>query len=92
MVHGFSEESVDFSVLGFPRTVNKVLLVGELAGTCNSIFSIVIFVIYILCDINSIYLQNIYIICRRFLTYFFFQRISAQVLSMFSVEVETSML
>ena len=29
MVHGFSEESVDFSVLGFPRTLNKVLLVGE---------------------------------------------------------------
>ena len=49
----------------------------DIAGTCNSIFNIVILVVYILCDINSIYLQNIYIYCRRFLTYFFPENIGS---------------
>ena len=38
MVHGFSEESVNFSVLGFPRTVNKVLLVGERLSITSAFF------------------------------------------------------
>ena len=64
----------------------------DIAGTCSAIFVIVFLVVYILCDLISIYLQNIYFVSRRFLTYFFFQRISTQVLSMFSEEVKPSML
>ena len=51
------------------------------AGTCNVIFVIVILVYNILCDLISIVLQNIHIVCGRFLTCFLFQRISTQVLS-----------
>ena len=58
------------NVFGIDRACIAPLLL-HFAGTCNSIFNIVILVVYILCDINSIYLQNIYIYCRRFLTYFF---------------------
>ena len=64
----------------------------DIAGTCSVIFVIVFLVYNILCDLISIVLQNIHIVCGRFLTYFLFQRISAQVLSMFSVEVKTSMI
>ena len=64
----------------------------DIAGTCNVIFVIVFIVYNILCDLISIVLQNIHIVCGRFLTYFLFQRISAQVLSMFSVEVKPSMI
>ena len=64
----------------------------DIAGTCSVIFVIVILVYNILCDLISIVLQNIHIVCGRFLTYFLFQRISTQVLSMFSVEVKTSMI
>ena len=60
----------------FNKYLAKLILTG-FAGTCNSIFSIVIFVIYILCDITSIYLQNIYIYSRRFLTYFFPENIGS---------------
>ena len=64
----------------------------DIAGTCSVIFVIVFLVYNILCDLISIVLQNIHIVCGRFLTYFLFQRISAQVLSMFSVEVKPSMI
>ena len=59
----------------------------DIAGTCSVSFVIVILVVYILCDLISIYLQNIYIYCRRFLTYFFPEN-----MSMFSMEVKSSML
>ena len=49
----------------------------DIAGTCSVIFVIVILVVYILCDIISIYLQNICIYCRRFLTYFFPENIGS---------------
>ena len=49
----------------------------DIAGTCGVIFVIVILVVYILCDIISIYLQNICIYCRRFLTYFFPENIGS---------------
>ena len=62
------------------------------AGTCNVIFVKVVLVYNILCDLISIVLQNIHIVCGRSLTYFLFQRISTQVLSMFSVEVKRSMI
>ena len=53
--------------MGFNLLTCKSLL----AGTCSVIFMVVILVVNILCDLISIYLQNIYIYCRRFLTYFF---------------------
>ena len=58
----------------------------DIAGTCNVIFIIVILVYNILCDLISIVLQNIHIVCGRFLTHFLFQRISTQVLSISSVK------
>ena len=49
----------------------------DIAGTCSAIFVIVILVVYILCDLISIYLQNIYFVSRRFLTYFFPENIGS---------------
>ena len=49
----------------------------DIAGTCSVIFVIVIIIVYIICDLISIYLQNIYIYCRRFLTYFFPENIGS---------------
>ena len=50
---------------------------GDIAGTYSVIFVIVILIVYIICDLISIYLQNIYIYCRRFLTYFFPENIGS---------------
>ena len=49
----------------------------DIAGTCSVIFVIVILVVYILCDLINIYLQNIYFVSRRFLTYFFPENIGS---------------
>ena len=63
----------------------------DIAGTCSAIFVIVILVVYILCDLIIIYLQNIYFVSRRFLTYFFPENIGSSPVDVLC-EVKSSML